>query len=110
MERFEHYEVWILDAGKWTCKSIWRDLELGQAVAYAHAGPVRIVRAGYEGNVEIERAVVETLRDSETLVQHLRSIFSPEPIAATPYLNSYRQLLQQHPLALLVSLLAVLLA
>jgi hypothetical protein len=84
MERSEHYEVSILDAGKWTCKSIWRDLEVGRAVAYAHAGPVRIVRVRYEGNEEIERAVLETLRESETLVLHLRSIFSPEPIAV-PY-------------------------
>ena len=61
MGKYEHYEVWILDAGAWAHKSTWRDLEVGWAVARAHAGPVCIIRAMYEDDEEVERKVIAEL-------------------------------------------------
>ena len=62
MGQYEHYEVWILDTGEWVHKSTWRDLEVGWAVARAHAGPVRIISATYEDDEEVERKVIAELR------------------------------------------------
>jgi len=62
MAQYEHYEVWVLGIGKWTRKSSWRDFEVAWAVASAHAGPVRIIRAMYENGTEVERKIVGELR------------------------------------------------
>jgi hypothetical protein len=61
MAQFEHYEVWIQDVGDWALKSSWRDLEVGLAAARALAGPVRIIRAVYDGGVAVEKNVVVEL-------------------------------------------------
>jgi hypothetical protein len=58
MPQYEHYEVWILDVDHWMLKSSWRDPELGLAAARALSGPVRIIRAVYDGDVVVERQVV----------------------------------------------------
>jgi hypothetical protein len=61
MAQFEHYEVWILDVSDWMLKSSWRELEVGLAAARALPGPVRIMRAVFDGNGAVERNVVVEL-------------------------------------------------
>jgi hypothetical protein len=61
MAQCEHYEVWILDVGDWMLKSSWRDLEVGLAAARALPGPVRIIRAVFDGEGAVERNVVVEL-------------------------------------------------
>jgi hypothetical protein len=61
MAQFEHYEVWILDVDDWMLKSSWRDLEVGLAAARALPGPVRIIRAVYDGESAVEKNVVVEL-------------------------------------------------
>jgi hypothetical protein len=61
MAQCEHYEVWIRDVGDWMLKSSWRNLDVGLAAARALAGPVRIIRAVYNGEGTVERDVVVEL-------------------------------------------------
>ena len=78
MARFEHYELWIRESRTWACKSVWRDFEVGRAVACAYASPVRIVRTVFEGDQEVERVVVNEITVSaRSLVPYLRSICNP---------------------------------
>ena len=64
----EHYEVWVLETAEWTLRSWWRAFELAWAVADAHLGPVRILRARYEQGEEVERQLVVELRVTPKLV------------------------------------------
>lgn len=61
MAQYQQYEIWILNIGVWSLKSSWRDFEVGLAAARALSGPVRILRAVYDGNTAVERNVVVEL-------------------------------------------------
>jgi len=61
MSQHEYYEIWIRPVGDWMLKSSWRELEVGLAAARALTGPVRVVRAVYNGSAAIDRQVVVEL-------------------------------------------------
>lgn len=61
MARWEQYEVWIHDRGKWGLIASFNDLEVASAVARNRASRVRLIHAIYEDHKLISQDVLAEL-------------------------------------------------
>jgi hypothetical protein len=54
MVRWEQYEVWVCAADHWQLVCSFVDIEIALAVISARKGPVRLLRAVFEGAKRLE--------------------------------------------------------
>ncbi len=58
MNRFEQYEVWELNNGKWELVAAFRDFEIANLLAQRRSYRVRLMRVVYEGNTLVQQDVL----------------------------------------------------
>lgn len=61
MARWEQYEIWIHDRGKWDLIASFNDFEVASAVARNHASRMRLVHAIYEDHKLVSQDVLAEL-------------------------------------------------
>lgn len=61
MARWEQYEIWIHDRGKWDLIASFNGFEVASAVARNHASRMRLVHAIYEDHKLVSQDVLAEL-------------------------------------------------
>ena len=58
LDRFEQYEVWELNQGKWELIAAFRDFEIASVLAHKRTYRVRLMHVLYEGNTRVQQDVL----------------------------------------------------
>lgn len=58
MERFEQFEVWESNNGKWSLIGAFRDFDIANALAHRRSYRVRLTRAVYQDNQAVQQDVL----------------------------------------------------
>jgi hypothetical protein len=58
LERFEQYEVWEQNRGKWEMVAAFREFEIASSLAHKRTYRVRLMRVVYEGNKAVQQDVL----------------------------------------------------
>jgi hypothetical protein len=56
--RFEQYEVWELNAGKWELIAAFRDFEVANVLAHRRSYRVRLMHVVYEDSAVVQQDVL----------------------------------------------------
>jgi hypothetical protein len=58
MARFQQFEVWQMNQGRWELVSSFPDFDIAYAVAKNRGNRVRLLKVTYEGGVSVEQEVI----------------------------------------------------
>ena len=58
MARFEQYEVWELNHGKWELIAAFRDFDVASVLAHRRTYRVRLMHVVYEGDTIVQQDVL----------------------------------------------------
>jgi hypothetical protein len=58
MARFEQYEVWEFNHGKWEMIAAFREFDVANALVHHKRYRVRLVRAVYEGGKPVQQDIL----------------------------------------------------
>lgn len=58
MDRFQQYEVWQMNEGKWEFVSSFAELEVAQSVAMNRKSRVRLLKVTYENGASVEQEMI----------------------------------------------------
>ena len=61
MARWEQYEVWVQNGGKWEMIASFKDFEVASTVARNRSRRVRLIHAVYEGGKVVTQDVLAEL-------------------------------------------------
>lgn len=58
MNRFDQYEVWELNHGKWELIAAFRDFDIANVLAHRRTYRVRLMHVVYEGEKKVQEDVL----------------------------------------------------
>ena len=58
MDRFEQFEVWEFNRGRWELIGAFRDFEVANVLAHRRSYRVRLMHVVYEGNKPVQQDVL----------------------------------------------------
>ena len=58
MSRYEQYEIWVLDAGRWQMIASFREFEIASAMARNRTARMRLIRTVYDNGQPVEQQVL----------------------------------------------------
>ncbi len=58
MSRFEQYEVWELNHGRWELVAAFRDFEIASVLAHRRTYRVRLMRVIYENGEPVQQDIL----------------------------------------------------
>jgi len=61
LERFEQYEVWEFNRGRWELIAAFRDFEIANVLAHRRQYRVRLMHVVYEGTTPVQQDVLSEI-------------------------------------------------
>ena len=58
MDRFQQFEVWQMNEGKWEFVSSFTEFEVAQSVAMNRKSRVRLLKVTYENGASVEQEMI----------------------------------------------------